>query len=963
MKLPEKSSQNLGVSGYFPAVLAFLIFYLILFMGLSYYEQRHQKLQLLEFSGRSTSALEMMSIDANYEQFWARNLVGSYKGAAGAAAFLESLKKLRAETGEKLSCVIWEQTGQVFMNDHFDAATIPMQALTEMYHDLRDLYHTGKSYSGAAIPRLQKLLGPNIDADRMTSMMYQRHLKLLRPDSAGKFSEFWVGWGREFSVLVFVDLRNAREDAGLARFAKIAGFTDMQIGFFHYGGKSSSEKSRWIEEAVRKLELDGRSAALIDGIMVAGKRIAGKKLLYACKSFQPVFNPGRLTFLLAIFSLFGLLLVVRSAGDRFRLDKKSVNLQLLLMLMVTTGLPLMLLALAASDHVSRKRNALIENAYQTCIGYIQHVDRRSLIINSSINHKVNRLLPEVRKKLPAKFGSHDLLSLIRNELGDSMLSVRLIASSPARLMSEEGVLDGGRFSSFKMTEKVKAQVLLDLKVSRDIAATYLAEMNNQPAGSKITETELVAEMVYQRPFHEIIQSMLLATDKIFRLGLFDRATPLLVKLISLNNDSIADYFFMFFFQNGPLQKRFLAEKHDSFQRNHLGVKFLYANDRTFGRDELLISSIPWFSEIVARTGEHPAVEPCFTRFDGKEYIYAGMRGQNLDNFSLFAFYPLEKIEEQIAEEKQFILSAAIITIIMLSGLGLIFSSSFVLPLSMLQAGAIAIRRRDFSFRLSELSADEFGEMARIFNTSMADFEELSLAGIVQARLLPQQGISDARFDLFGRSVPMTEMGGDYFDYFMADDRNLVVMAGDVAGHGVGASLIMAMAKAGILRCRECLHDPAAVLTRMHQIIFETRTKAQRKVMTFQYLYFNADSGTAVYSNAGACSPILVDSAAGTATEVPLQAPVLGGFKKSKFSNLDLALEPGQALVFYTDGIIETMNPEGREIGYEGFKQMLLACFEPDAKSFYEKVYHRYSEWLGGGQPQDDLTLIVLVRRH
>ncbi|MBU1105074.1 MAG: SpoIIE family protein phosphatase [Candidatus Riflebacteria bacterium] len=416
------------------------------------------------------------------------------------------------------------------------------------------------------------------------------------------------------------------------------------------------------------------------------------------------------------------------------------------------------------------------------------------------------------------------------------------------------------------------------------------------------------------------------------------------------------------FKSYILQHDFLNQQINSLERNPLGLKFIYSNDFAFYRDNLSISDSPWFSEIFRKTREHPAVEPLFTSIDGKDYVYAGMHSQNLEYLYFYAFYPLEKIDAQIAEEQRFMLSAGIVTIILLIGLALVFSASFVSPLLALQAGAIAIRKRDFSYRLSEVADDEFGEMARVFNNSMADFEELSLAGIVQARLLPQQGISDARFDLFGKSIPMTELGGDYFDYFQTDSSNYAIMAGDVAGHGVGASLIMAMAKAGVMRCHDCLHDPAAVLARLHQIIHETRTKVQRKIMTFQYLYYNADSGAGVYANAGACSPILVDRENSETQELNLSGPVLGGFKKSRFSNLDLNMASGQALVFYTDGIIETMNTDGREIGYEGFKQMLLDCYDADASRYYDNVYSSYIKWLGTNEPQDDLTLIILIRK-
>ncbi len=761
--------------------------------------------------------------------------------------------------------------------------------------------------------------------------------------------------------MVFYERKNADEDFGLRSLVKESAGHDIRLGFFHSNGHGGSGLNVWLERAVRQNDLEGRSAAIIDGIMVSGRIISGKKVLVAYKRFIPLLEPGRLTCLLALIGFFALALVVKEAG--FRLDHHSVKLQLLLMLLVTTGLPFLLLAIAASDHVARKRTALIEEAYQTCIGYIQHVDRRSQIINSNIINQVNRLQKDIRSMLPGRFGAYEMHALIKGKLQDSLLDYRLVASSPPQVMSELGVLQGSRFAPFNRMDKPMSKVLIDLKISRDIAASYLSEMNNRAPAQNMTETELMAEMVYQRPFHEIIQSMMLATDKVFRLGLVDRTSPLLVKLISLNRDHIIDYFLMIFFRNGTLQREFLERNFHSLERNQLGLKFMYSDDLFFGPEAKPIISSSWFSGIYLKTREHPAVEPCFTSIDGHDYVYAGMRGQNLDSFTLYAFYPLARIEAQIAEEKQFLVSAAIITLIMLAGLGLIFSASFVMPLTALQTGAIAIRQRDFAFRLSGLANDEFGEMARIFNSSMADFEELSLAGIVQARLLPQQGISDSRFDLFGRSIPMTEMGGDYFDYFQTDENRLVIMAGDVAGHGVGASLIMAMAKAGVLRCSDCLDNPATVLARLHQIIFASRSRAQRKVMTFQYLYYNPADGAGVYANAGACSPVLVDPEKGTTHEITLQAPVLGGFKKSSFANLNLQLQPGQAVIFYTDGMVETMNPAGKEIGYEGLKQILLAAYDTDARRYYDNIYQKYREWLAGGQPQDDLTLIILIRRH
>jgi sigma-B regulation protein RsbU (phosphoserine phosphatase) len=97
-----------------------------------------------------------------------------------------------------------------------------------------------------------------------------------------------------------------------------------------------------------------------------------------------------------------------------------------------------------------------------------------------------------------------------------------------------------------------------------------------------------------------------------------------------------------------------------------------------------------------------------------------------------------------------------------------------------------------------------------------------------------------------------------------------------------------------------------------------------------------------------------------ANEISFPAPVLGAFKKSKFSETQLSIKPGTAVVFYTDGIVEATNAKGEEIGYEGFKKILLESYDQNAEAFYQNVYSKYLEWLGEIPPQDDLTLVFLV---
>ncbi len=262
--------------------------------------------------------------------------------------------------------------------------------------------------------------------------------------------------------------------------------------------------------------------------------------------------------------------------------------------------------------------------------------------------------------------------------------------------------------------------------------------------------------------------------------------------------------------------------------------------------------------------------------------------------------------------------------------------------------------------MPEGGSDEFAEMARIFNASIAEFEELKIASIVQTRLLPTRPLLIEGYSIMGHCVPMIELGGDYFDYFKVDDNHFALLLGDVAGHGVGASLIMAMAKAGVICGRDVHKEPAVLLGRLHKIILAIKTRIQRKVMTFQYLLVESSTGKMTYANAGGCSPVIYDPLTGHIREVSHAGAVLGGYKKSVYANLDIGITTGQAMILYTDGMVEARNESGVELGYGGLFDIIAASYDRDAARYFEKIMTAWRGWLGNAPAGDDITMIVLV---
>jgi sigma-B regulation protein RsbU (phosphoserine phosphatase) len=340
----------------------------------------------------------------------------------------------------------------------------------------------------------------------------------------------------------------------------------------------------------------------------------------------------------------------------------------------------------------------------------------------------------------------------------------------------------------------------------------------------------------------------------------------------------------------------------------------------------------------------------------------GFSGNALDEYKLIGLFPVARIARVIDKQKRQLSVFALLSIVLTLILSQILAQSFLVPLGYLSQGAKAIEDKRFSHRLPEMSHDEFGNMGEIFNEVMVDLDELSVASAIQEQLLPQKPVPTGNYSLYGESISMGELGGDYYDFLEPDEEHFSILLGDVAGHGVGAALIMAMAKAGIIQSEDLLARPLELTTRLHRLIHASKTKKQKKIMTFQYLYVNKNTGNAVYTNAGACSPMIIRKDKNIVEELKLAGAALGAFKKAKFSETEVSFAPGDAIVFYTDGIVEARSEQDEEIGYDGLKKLLLNCWNADAEKFYQNIFEAYMRHIGSLGAQDDLTMVILVYR-
>src|SRR5207237_3836179 len=166
-------------------------------------------------------------------------------------------------------------------------------------------------------------------------------------------------------------------------------------------------------------------------------------------------------------------------------------------------------------------------------------------------------------------------------------------------------------------------------------------------------------------------------------------------------------------------------------------------------------------------------------------------------------------------------------------------------------------------------------------------------------------------DVAGVSIPATEVGGDYYDYFMVGQR-LAIVSGDVAGPGLASGIVLATRRSGFTLLRDSLDDPARVLRRLHELIAETSRR--RTLVTCAVLLLDPETKRATIASAG--HPPLIVRHNGNVEALEIFAPPLGVKLDFDVPVRELQLQAGDVFVLHTDGIYESTNANGESYGLD-----------------------------------------------
>ena len=236
--------------------------------------------------------------------------------------------------------------------------------------------------------------------------------------------------------------------------------------------------------------------------------------------------------------------------------------------------------------------------------------------------------------------------------------------------------------------------------------------------------------------------------------------------------------------------------------------------------------------------------------------------------------------------------------------------------------------------------------------------ELDTAREIQRQLLPTGAREVPGLDLAAGYVPARELGGDFYDFLPYGRGRLGFMVGDVSGKGTAAALYGSLA---IGTVREIVVDhacePASMLALLNQRLVAARLDSRFIAMLFAV--YEASTRKLTLANAGGPYPLLVRK--GEVQAIRLEGVPLGLIPDTQYDETTIDLEPGDVVLFASDGILESENAAQEEFGPERLKEILSAISQWDsAQAITEQILAATDGHSGAGlAPHDDRTLVVL----
>jgi len=297
------------------------------------------------------------------------------------------------------------------------------------------------------------------------------------------------------------------------------------------------------------------------------------------------------------------------------------------------------------------------------------------------------------------------------------------------------------------------------------------------------------------------------------------------------------------------------------------------------------------------------------------------------------------------------------------------------PMDIMMEGVQRLGEGELNTRIKVPARNEFHLLAGAFNNMTKQLfsaqqqlvekqvmdRELTIAHDIQSTLIPHDIPQPDGYTIHSHYQAAMQVGGDYVDVIQIDPNKILLLVADVSGKGIPGLVVMAMLKTLVNSISKTRQRPDNILHELNRALRPNMRKHMFVTMSLGVL--DTRTGHLTCASAGHNPLVIFDRASGVCLEHPVKGRPLGLFNDTDFcprvESYEHRLSPGDALLLYTDGLVESMDSERRQFGSERMLRIVAEHAGDGAKGIVEHLTRAEKRFRGGGSPSDDLTLLAI----
>ncbi len=240
--------------------------------------------------------------------------------------------------------------------------------------------------------------------------------------------------------------------------------------------------------------------------------------------------------------------------------------------------------------------------------------------------------------------------------------------------------------------------------------------------------------------------------------------------------------------------------------------------------------------------------------------------------------------------------------------------------------------------------------------------ELSDAKIIQDLFISQDQLNSTCFKKHGIKQtyiykPFLEVGGDFLNLKSFSDDKFGFIIADVMGHGISAALATGVLRSGFtIFSKEYGENPVELMNHLNGHMYEIFTSLYA---TGYYALVDMNSSSIKLSKGGHMHPLVWKAKLNKLLPIDFPGPGLGIIPKAQFHDFTLALDKGDKILFFTDGIIEQRNYEGEMFSHDRLEDSFIRFCQMEDENIVQSIYSEFNIFCQNNELQDDVTLFLL----